>query len=99
MFPQEAVAESTDHVLNTRFALRLEYEITFSIKAHGTIVEVGRADPQQFVINDDDLGVHVDTLIVETRHLWPVEAQAVVTVGIEQLLEHTLSQYVHCALR
>ncbi len=38
----------------------LQCEIAFGVEAHRAVVEIGRADPQDGVVDDHDLGVDVD---------------------------------------
>ena len=57
--PDQLAAKPGD-ILPMRVGRRLEGEIAFAIRAHRAIVEVGRTDAQDAVVDDHDLAVHHD---------------------------------------
>ena len=60
MLPKKAGAEGSDGFL--RILAILERHVALGIEAHGAVIDVARPDPQQSIIDDEDLGVDVDLL-------------------------------------
>ena len=57
MVGDEARADRPDVAPLLR-ALRLDREIAFGVGAHRAVVEIGRADAQQRIVDDHHLGMH-----------------------------------------
>ena len=60
----------------------VDQQVAFAVEAHRAVVQVGRADAQQLVVDDHDLGVDVDVLAALGHRR--VDAEAAVAVGLRR---------------
>ena len=59
MLPEERVARP-QHGVPVGLVLRLDREIALGVEAHRAVRQIGRSDEQQPIVDDQQLGMHVD---------------------------------------
>ena len=89
MLAQQAIAKEGDGAPRV-VVLRLDGEIAFGVDAHRAVAEIGGADAQQPVVDDERLRMNADPALiladaVRARHDRVTAAQALVRIGRAQM--------------
>ena len=92
MLRQKAVANIAD-ALAMCVIPRKHRDIAFSIEPHRSPVEIGRADPQQSVVDDCDLGMHIDRLTAIIHRL--EDTETVISIRSLHALHHPPARDMH----
>jgi len=74
-------------------------QITFGIKTHGTVIEIRRAYPNQRIIDNEYLRMHIHALWIQFWNVRIVNPQLVKAIGGIEPLEQAFTQYIQCVLR
>ena len=86
---EQAVAHALDHV-SLVGRCRFDRQIAFRIEPDRAIVQIGRADAQQSIIHDHDLGMNHDIDAAPAiRYLWAKHGNALGYTGLLQDLHET----------
>ena len=90
MLAQQPVAKHADCLPGAGVG-GFDRQVAFGVQAHGGIVEVGRADSQQTIVDHHELAVHVDWLAELVRNIDPQPPEA---VGGGEIADQTRAQHL-----
>ena len=93
--PDQLAAKLGD-ILPVRLGRRLEGQIAFGVCPHRAIVEVGRTDPQQAVVDDHHLAVHHDgSGLARIPRRWIEKANPVHDISRHELFDESAAAALH----
>src|SRR5690606_11588618 len=70
MLGQKVLTDAADPASDFR-AVCFDRDVTFAVESHRAVAEVGRPDPKDPVVDDRDLGMHLDRAL--GRYTWCVD--------------------------
>ena len=95
MFAKQPIADVSDAFADAWVAARVHRQVAFRVDPHRTAGEVRRPNSDQFVVDDHHLRVDEDGHVLRAGRRRVEDAQAPVSVGVDQLPEDGVAKRAH----